>query len=78
MGSYSSTTMVLGQLLNLLSSILTILLTCPNSDTLLGYSNDTSSTVQYNYCSEARMLGLGTRLCYVLANLGAITTQREN
>ncbi len=30
---------VLGQLLNLLSSILTILLTCPNSDILLCYSN---------------------------------------
>ncbi len=39
----SSTTMyvsVLGQSLNLLSSILTILLTCPNSDTLLCYNND--------------------------------------
>ncbi len=31
---------VLGQLLSLLSSILTILLTCPNSDTLLCYSNE--------------------------------------
>ncbi len=31
---------VLGQLLNLLSSILTIWLTCPNSDTLLSYRND--------------------------------------
>ncbi len=31
---------VLGQSLNLLSSILTILLTCPNSDTLVCYSND--------------------------------------
>ncbi len=42
-GCYSSTTIdvpVLGQSLNLLSSILTILLTCPNSDTLLCYSND--------------------------------------
>ncbi len=39
MGSYSSTTM-LGQSLNLLSSILTILLTCPNNNTLLCYSNE--------------------------------------
>ncbi len=31
---------VLGQLLDLLSSILTILLTCPNNDTLLCYSNN--------------------------------------
>ncbi len=31
---------VLGQPLYLLSSILTILLTCPNSDTLVCYSND--------------------------------------
>ncbi len=31
---------VLGQSLNLLSSILTILLTCPNSNTLLCYHND--------------------------------------
>ncbi len=36
---------VLGQLLNLLSSILTILLSCPNSDTLLSYSNDLFLTV---------------------------------
>ncbi len=40
--------LVLGQLVNLLSSILTILLTCPNSDTLLCYSNDSFLTV-YNY-----------------------------
>ncbi len=46
MGSYMySSTMVLGQLLNLLSSILTILLTCPNSDALLCYSNDPFLTV---------------------------------
>ncbi len=45
MGSYSSTTMsVLGQSLHLLSSILTILLTCPNSDTLC-YSNEPFITV---------------------------------
>ncbi len=31
--------------LNLLSSILTILLTCPNNDTLLCYSNDPFLTV---------------------------------
>ncbi len=37
---------VLGQSLNLLSSILTILLTCPNSDTLVCYSNDPFLTVQ--------------------------------
>ncbi len=36
---------VLGQLLNLLSSILTILLTCPNSGTWLCYSNDPFLTV---------------------------------
>ncbi len=36
---------VLGQSLNLLSSILTILLICPNSDTLLCYSNDPFLTV---------------------------------
>ncbi len=38
---------VLGQSLNLLSSILTILLTCPNSDTLLCYSNDPFLTVYF-------------------------------
>ncbi len=37
---------VLGQSLNLLSSILTILLTCPNSDALVCYSNDPFLTVQ--------------------------------
>ncbi len=36
----------LGQLLNLLSSILTILLTCPNNNTLLCYSNEPFLTVQ--------------------------------
>ncbi len=36
-GSYSSTTV----LLNLLNSIVTILLTCPSSDTLLCYSKHT-------------------------------------
>ncbi len=36
---------VLGQLLSLLSSILTILLTCPNGDTLLCYSNKPFLTV---------------------------------
>ncbi len=46
MGCYSSTTvLVLGQLLSLLSSILTILLTCPNSDTWLCNSNDPFLTV---------------------------------
>ncbi len=30
----------LGQSLSLLSSVLTIILTCPNSDTLLCYSNN--------------------------------------
>ncbi len=46
MGSYSSVMMsILGQSLNLLSSILTILLTCPNSDTLVCYSNDPFLTV---------------------------------
>ncbi len=46
MGSYSSTSCVrIGQSLNLLSSILTISLTCPNSDTLLCYSNDPFLTV---------------------------------
>ncbi len=44
MGSYSSTT-ELGQSLNLLRSILTILLTYPNNDTLLCYSNDPFLTV---------------------------------
>ncbi len=37
---------VLGQSLNLLSSILTILLTCPDSNTLLCYSNDPFLTVR--------------------------------
>ncbi len=49
MGSYSNTTndvSVLVQSLNLLSSVLTILLTCPNSNTLLCYSNGTVLTVQ--------------------------------
>ncbi len=36
---------VLGQSLSLLRSILTILLTCPNSDTLLCYGNNTFLTV---------------------------------
>ncbi len=36
---------VLGQSLNLLSSILTILLTCPNNNTLLRYSNKPFLTV---------------------------------
>ncbi len=47
MGSYSSKTMchLLGQVLNLLGSILTILPTCPNSDTLLCYSNTKILTV---------------------------------
>ncbi len=50
---------VLGQSLDLLSSILTILLTCPNKNTLLSYSNEpyltvhqcylTRSTFQYSY-----------------------------
>ncbi len=44
MGSYSSTTMWDNRL-SLLSSILSILLTCPNSDTLLCYSNDPFLTV---------------------------------
>ncbi len=57
MGSYSSTRMcqywdihkdvsILGYSLNLLSSLLTILLTCPNSDTLLCYSNEPFLTVK--------------------------------
>ncbi len=36
---------VLGRLLSVLSSILTILLTCLNSDTLLCYSNEPFLTV---------------------------------
>ncbi len=35
----------IGQSLNLLSSILTILLTCPNNNTLLRYSNEPFLTV---------------------------------
>ncbi len=35
----------IGTTANLLSSILTILLTCPNNDTLLCYSNDPLLTV---------------------------------
>ncbi len=35
----------IGTIANLLSSILTILLTCPNNDTLLCYSNDPLLTV---------------------------------
>ncbi len=45
---------VLGQSLNLLSSILTILLTCPNSDTLVCYSNNPFLTVYTNASSLAR------------------------
>ncbi len=50
MGSYSIAHDVseLGQWPNLLSSILTILLTCPNSDTLVCYSNDPFLTVHPN------------------------------
>ncbi len=36
----------LGQSLNLLSSILTIILTCPNNNTLLCYNNEPFLTVQ--------------------------------
>ncbi len=43
MGCYSSTTMC--QSVNLLSCILTILLTCPNNNTLLCYSNEPFLTV---------------------------------
>ncbi len=39
---------VLGQSLNLLSSILTILLTCPNNNTLLCYSNEPLLTVYFH------------------------------
>ncbi len=47
MGSYSSTTMCqIGTIANLLDSILTILLICPNNDTVLCYSNDPFLTVQ--------------------------------
>ncbi len=46
MGGYSIIMMC--QFLNLLSSILAILLTCPNSDTLLCYSNDPFSTMYKN------------------------------
>ncbi len=48
MGSYSSTTkyVSIGTIANLLNSILTILLTCPNNDTVLCYSNDSFLTVQ--------------------------------
>ncbi len=50
MGSYSSTTMCqYWTIANLLSSILTILLTCPNNDTVLCYSNDSFLTV---YCIQ--------------------------
>ncbi len=35
----------IGTIVNLLSSILTILLTCPNNDTVLCYSNDPFLTV---------------------------------
>ncbi len=46
--SYSSTTMCqYWAIVNLLSSILTILLTCPNNDTLLCYSNDPFLTMIY-------------------------------
>ncbi len=41
---------VFGQSCNLLSSILTILLTCPNSGTWLCYSNDTFLAVIYRDC----------------------------
>ncbi len=40
---------VLPQFANLLSSILTILLTCPNNDTVLCYSNDSFLTVWQFY-----------------------------
>ncbi len=42
-----------GTIANLLSSILTILLTCPNNDTLLCYSNDPLLTSgQYRWYSH--------------------------
>ncbi len=46
-------------LLNLLSSIMTILLTCPNSDTLLCYSNDPFLTV-YTFGTSVKRNLLGS------------------
>ncbi len=46
---------VLGQSLNLLRSILNILLTCPNSDTLLSYSN--TATITLLTCREEHNVG---------------------
>ncbi len=58
MGSYNvaHTVLVLGQSLNLLSSILTILLTCPNNDTLLCCSNDLFLTVLLVTCLVCLLL----------------------
>ncbi len=44
-GLVTVTQRLLRQLLSLLSSILTILLTCPNSDSMLCYTNDPFLTV---------------------------------
>ncbi len=58
MGSYSSTTMSqYWTIANLLSSILTILLTCPNNDTVLCYSNDPLLTV-YACCNWVLLLDM--------------------
>ncbi len=47
---------VLGQSLNLLSSILAILLTCPNNNTLLCYSNEPFLTVKKLYLISEQCL----------------------
>ncbi len=47
----------IGTIANLLSSILTILLTCPNNDTVLCYSNDSFLTVKDVVGEEGVLFG---------------------
>ncbi len=68
---------VLGQMLNLLRSILTILLTCPNNDTLVCYSNNPFLTVygQHQYLSKESV-----KYAYLLSVLASVvaTTSVES
>ncbi len=57
----------IGTIVNLLSSILTILLICPNNDTLLCYSNDPLLTV---YMRNGKINDYGPTPIY---NIGAKT-----
>ncbi len=67
---------VLGQSLSLLRSILTILLTCPNSDTLLCCSNNTFLTVYHSkdclFSADSELRGKQAYWLAALYDVGAI------